>query len=432
MLAHAPSGLSRFLNSVVHPVFGSVPSFSAGPAGALAVLAAVALVVSSACDKVPLTAPAGTVITLVSGTNVLPINGSTDLIAVLIENGTTSSGTGTDTTTSGSAGTPVHNGTLVTFTTSLGKIEPAEARTNNGRVTVKLTADGRSGTAKITAFSGSASQTAEVVIGAAAAETVSVTLSASSVKAGGGTVTVTARVLDTDGNPLAGVPVTFATTAGTLGAAVAVTNDSGVASTTLSTTTEASVTASAGTITSGTATVSVRASGAVQLTAPSGSVFVGAPASFTVAPQGTVNLSSVTLDYGDGTSATLGAITGSTPRVHYYDSDGIYTVVARATDIDGNVTQASADVAIVQFNFAASASPSSGALGTVFSFSVSGIPTTVGIDHYEWDFGDGTTRQTTTGSTTYEFLQRGAKTVTVTIVPSHGESRTTSFSVSVT
>ena len=42
-----------------------------------------------ACDKVPLLAPAGTVITLVSTSNTLPINGSTDVVAVLIENGST-------------------------------------------------------------------------------------------------------------------------------------------------------------------------------------------------------------------------------------------------------------------------------------------------------------------------------------------------------
>jgi hypothetical protein len=53
---------------------------------------------SAACDKVPLVAPAGTVITLVSSTNVLPINGSTDLVAVLIESGTASTGTGTGNT----------------------------------------------------------------------------------------------------------------------------------------------------------------------------------------------------------------------------------------------------------------------------------------------------------------------------------------------
>ena len=137
-----------------------------GRLGTTFLVASLVALGAMACDKVPLTAPAGTVITLVSSTNVLPINGSTEVIAVLIENGTTGTGTGTGTGGSSSAGTPVHNGTLVTFTTSLGRIEPAEAHTVNGRVSVVLLADGRSGTATITAFSGSASETLEVKIGA--------------------------------------------------------------------------------------------------------------------------------------------------------------------------------------------------------------------------------------------------------------------------
>src|ERR1051325_6107591 len=102
--------------------------------GALAGLA-----LYGACVKMPLVAPSGTVITLISGTNVLPSNASTDVTAVLIENGTTSSGTGTggNNTTPAGAGTPVHNGTLVTFTSTLGRIEPVEARTTAGRATVR-------------------------------------------------------------------------------------------------------------------------------------------------------------------------------------------------------------------------------------------------------------------------------------------------------
>ena len=85
---------------------------------------------------------------------VLPIAGSTDITAVVIE----------------SAGTPVQNGTVVTFTSSLGTIEPREARTSNGQVTVRYVAGTQSGTAKIGAFSGgSKSEDLEILVGAAAA-----------------------------------------------------------------------------------------------------------------------------------------------------------------------------------------------------------------------------------------------------------------------
>ena len=40
---------------------------------------------TTACQKVPLLAPSGSTITLIASTTVLPINGSTDLIAQVIE-----------------------------------------------------------------------------------------------------------------------------------------------------------------------------------------------------------------------------------------------------------------------------------------------------------------------------------------------------------
>src|SRR5690606_32374262 len=66
-------------------------------------------------------------------------------------------------------GTPVHDGTEVFFTTTIGRIEPELARTTGGRATARLVSDGRSGTATVTAVSGPASSTLEIDIGAAVA-----------------------------------------------------------------------------------------------------------------------------------------------------------------------------------------------------------------------------------------------------------------------
>jgi hypothetical protein len=395
-------------------------------------LAACGAAGSSACDKMPLTAPAGTVITLVSSTNALPINGSADLVAVLIENGS-SGGTGTGAGAATSSGTPVHNGTLVTFTTSLGRIEPFEARTHNGRVIVKLIADQRSGEASINAFSGGAKATEiKVKIGAAAAERVALTAAPTSVPANGGTAQLSARVEDISGNPLVGVPVVFTTTAGSLGAPSALTNDSGIATTTLSTTTEATVTAAAGGKSS-TVTVRVRSRSTVGVTGPSGSVFVGAAATFTITPGATVALTRVTIDYGDGSSDTYGALSSATTAVHFYEDDGVFQVTVRATDVDGGTAEATAGVAVVPWGFSATGFPTTGALGTVFSFSVTGVPTTVPIDHYEWEFGEnGAARDTDSAATSFEYLSRGAKTVRVTVVPLYGPRRTHTFQISVT
>ena len=96
------------------------------------------LVASAACDKVPLTAPTGSTVTLFSNTTIVPVNGAADITATVIEAG----------------GTLVQNGTLVTFTTTIGQVDPAEARTRDGKVTVRLVAGARSGRAVVRAFSG--------------------------------------------------------------------------------------------------------------------------------------------------------------------------------------------------------------------------------------------------------------------------------------
>src|SRR5262245_4107900 len=92
-----------------------------------------------ACQRVPLLAPTGSTITLTASTNALPLNGTANVIAQVIE----------------PAGTPPHSGTHVSFTTTLGAIEPSEAETDiNGRVQVKFVAGNVSGTATINAVSG--------------------------------------------------------------------------------------------------------------------------------------------------------------------------------------------------------------------------------------------------------------------------------------
>jgi hypothetical protein len=380
-------------------------------------LASLVALGAMACDKVPLMAPAGTEITLVSSTNVLPINGSTELHAVLIE-------------TEGGAGTPVHNGTLVNFTTSLGRIEPAEARTVNGRVTVALKADGRSGTATVTAFSGSATQTLEVKIGAAAAAGVSVIATPASVPPNGGVTTIVARVEDENGNALTGVPVTFSTDAGTLTPQSALTNEAGIATTFLSTNTAATVTASAGGQT-GTTKVAVRTRSTIELTVPPTSVFVGAATAFTIKP-GTVPLTNVEIDFGDGDSVELGAITSSTVVQHFYTDDGVFLVEVIGTDVDGGTAVATGSVAVIPISFTASASPSTAPVATNILFRVEGIPATVPIERYEWTFGDGTTQSTSSASITHAYGSTGLKTITVTVHPFHGDSRSASVQVLIT
>jgi hypothetical protein len=197
----------------------------------------------STCDKMPLTAPSGTALTLIPGGRVLPVNGQMSITALLIEGGQ-QGGTGGGVTAG--TGTPVHNGTVVSFITTLGRIDPVEVKTTNGYATVRLLGDGRSGTATITAFSGPARASVDVSVGAAAAVFIVATAEPQALPSGGGASKITARVEDQEGNGLGGVPVSFSTTRGTLALTTIVTNANGEASTTLSTSQDATVTVTTG------------------------------------------------------------------------------------------------------------------------------------------------------------------------------------------
>src|SRR5690349_12225166 len=78
----------------------------------VALVTAAAFTVS--CQKVPLLAPSGSTITLTASTNALPVGGTTQLVAQIIE----------------PSGTPPHSGTQITFTTTLGTIQPDQVETD--------------------------------------------------------------------------------------------------------------------------------------------------------------------------------------------------------------------------------------------------------------------------------------------------------------
>jgi hypothetical protein len=201
---------------------------------------------AASCDRAPFTAPSGSAITLVASTTTLPLNGAADITAFVLEG---AQGVGTPDEPGeivAGTGTPVHNGTEVFFTTSLGRIEPSTARTSGGRASVRLIGEGRSGTATVTAVSGAASSTIEVDIGAAVATRIVVTANPQALPAGGGSSEVAARVEDQQGNGVAGILVTFSTTSGSLTVTSGTTDADGYALTRLTTVADATVTATSG------------------------------------------------------------------------------------------------------------------------------------------------------------------------------------------
>lgn len=407
--------------------------FSSFLAAAFSLIGLVAL--HAGCTKVPLVAPSGTVITLIATTNLLPLNGAADIIAVLVENGTTATtGTGGTATTPPSTGNPVHNGTLVSFTTTLGRVEPAEAKTaNGGQVTVQLIATGVSGVATITAYSGGASKTMTVNIGAAGAARILVSASPQTLPFTGGTASVKAVVQDQQGNAIAGVPVTFSTTAGSLGFTTAVTDSSGFATTTISTSANATVTASAGGGTtgtlSGTAAITLLANSTVTFTPPTTAV-ASSSVLFSVAVGAGVAASEVFIDFGDGDGLeSLGAVTSQSVS-HVYGREGSYAVKLVAYFVDGTVKEQRSTVVVQSWNVSASCGPNVTFVSGQSTVTATITPAT-SIAEFNWNFGSG--EGTAKGNPTQHVWQsRGTKTVTVTAVPLAGSGKSATCQLEVT
>jgi hypothetical protein len=322
----------------------------------------------------------------------------------------------------------VQNGTVITFTTTIGRIEPSEARTNNGQVRVKFIAGAQSGTATITAFSGGASAKLEnLKVGAAAVERVVVTANPNTLPANGGSTTVSARVEDVTGFGLSGLPVTFTTTQGSFSVNPAVTDQNGIATTTLTTTREASINASvSGKSAAAALVIPLAPRTGVTISGPTTQVSAGLPVTFTVGVAATANIREVTIDFGDGFRSSLGALSASTPVQHVYTEAGTFRATATATEASGSQESVSTFVTVLPAQppsvivTASNTNPSVGET-VIFTATVQGaIGTIVG---YEWNFGTAATppSTTSTGNRAQAFYNTtGTKLITVRVTQSTG------------
>jgi adhesin/invasin len=417
-----------------------------------------AVIVSSlgigGCEKVPLLAPSGSTLTLTASATALPLNGATQLIAQVIE----------------PAGTPPHSGTAITFTTTLGSIEPADATTDSaGRAVVTFKAGTSNGTASISAISGGVSASGnnaiKIAIGTAAVGRVIVGASPTLVPSTGGSSTITATVLDINGNALSSAPVTFSTTAGSLSQLVVTSDANGSASTTLQTSTQAVVTASVGaqgtTTTpttgttgttgttagqaSGTVTVAVAAAPTLLITPPTTLPTVNLPATFTFvvtvpATNGSA-VKSVSVNWGDSSTQELGAVTGTNLISHVYHTVNVFTIMATVTDGSGNVVTVQSSVTVIPaaltLTITPPTTPPSAGLPASFTF-VPGVPANTGdsVKNVRVNWGDGTASQdlgAISGSTVvvHAFQVAGSYIVTGTLTDAATNVLTVTTSVTV-
>jgi hypothetical protein len=382
--------------------------------------------ISAACDKVPLTAPTGSTVTLNINSTTLPLNGTAEITAFVLESG----------------GTAPQNGTVVTFATTLGTIEPFEARTTNGRAQARLIAGTRSGTASVRAFSGDAeTEAVEVLIGGAGATRI--LLRVESVSSDGTRTVIVATVLDEPGNPVPGLPVSFTATKGTLSPGLATTDNNGEARTTLTTSETSTVTAQAGTAT-GPGTLTIAAPGSIALTstpAPPATVEAGQPVTFTVTPASGFFFSDVVVNFGDGQTENLGVVSAARTFTHIYNARGNYTVTARANGPNGStsasVTVTVTDRAPLQVSLAAAPNPVAllgirGLTTLTATVTPTAGATAAPIARVEWDFGDNTPIATGTALTInheYPPVAPQSYVATVRVVTTDGREGSASTTV---
>ena len=415
-----------------------------------------AVLMMAACERVQLLAPSNSTILVSAPSRVLPFGGSTEVTAFVAEQG----------------GTPVHNGTVVRFTATLGTVNPVEVETRNGLALTTFLAGSTSGVAEVRATSGGATggtsttgtgttatatstNIVQVTIGAAAVSTVTLRANPGSVPAGGGTVELIANVVAENGRALDGILVTFSTDQGTLSSAVATTGGNGEARTSLTASQKASVTATAGTKTSTAVTVDIRSGPGVSIscTPAAGSGNCAAVQASSSANTATVvftvskatassNLRSSTIDFGDSTSESLGNLAANASVPHAYrgpssSTPRSYTATVTATDINGETTSGATTVsltaapAITPLSVAlAGTADTAVALGHRWTFTATAAgggegTTNAAIASYEWHFGDDGTA-TTSGNVTshiYDVSLTGERFV-VTVTVRTADSRT--------
>ncbi len=425
---------------------------------------AAALLLDVACEKVPLLAPSGSTITLISGVTALPVNGTAQIVAQVIE----------------PSGTPPHSGTQVTFTTSLGTVQPANVETDaNGQAITTFFAGPSNGMATITALSGGVSATGnsaiKIAVGTAAVGAVRLGANPTILPPSGGTASLTAQVFDINGNALTNAPVFFTTTAGTLDQFVVNTDQNGIATTRLTTANQATVTATVGatgstsgggtgtgggtgggtgtggtttppptsTQTSATITISIGGAPQIVITPPTTPPGAGLPASYTFAvTAATTNgclVRDLTVNWGDGQVQDLGAVTGNAVVQHAYANAGSYTIKATVTDSCGFTQTVSSGVAVtVTTNPTIIITPSvpTGSKTATFTIQIT-PPTGVGITDVIINFGDGVRSDlggasgTVTVQHTYPNVANQTYTVTVTVTDTLGRTTTGQTTVNI-
>jgi PKD repeat protein len=318
------------------------------------------------CDKASPVAPGGTIISVSASPQKIGLHGQSTITVI---------GRKPD-------GNPLNTGTELRLTATLGSIDPIVTVDRNGVATATFRADGRLGTAMITAATGGSvgaggTGTGGTGTGGSSSGTLTATISVqvgeaagsillqptpTTLTVAGGKVTLLAIVRDSSGQPLPNQGVNFTTDIGTLSSrgATVTTNARGEARDTVTLTelelsnNVSSVTVTAQTIGGGTGG-SGGTGGGGSVLSDSATIRVQGdrPVASFAYSQGSTQLSVLFIDtstsqgvltyswnFGDGSSSTQANPT------HQYAAAGDYTVVLTITDSSGLTDTATARITV--------------------------------------------------------------------------------------
>ena len=291
-------------------------------ASALLLLAFAAL---AACDKGTPVAPSGATLTVTASPSQIGASGTSTITVLALRPN----------------GQPVNHGTEIRFTTTLGSIQEIATTDQSGVARAVLHAEGRTGTAKVTASSGAVdAATVDVTIGFKAG-TITLQSSPNAVGSAGGTIALVASLRDDQGQPLAGADVTFDSPVGSLasGGAPVATDANGEAHDTLTVTADdlarlsadsfdvkAQSTAGGGSV-SDTSTIAVRRPPEASFTFTKAGLQVIFSDASTGAP------TSWKWNFGDGTTSTAKNPT------HTFPAAGTFVVTLTVTNSEGTSSE---------------------------------------------------------------------------------------------
>jgi len=293
-----------------------------------------------ACKQVDYTAPEGAILTITANPIVVALNGGTSEITVMGQR---------------ASGAPLTDGTVIYFTTNIGRVEPSKVETKGGFARTTFISDDRSGEAEIKASSGGAEAVSVTIkVGTIVLSSIELQANPPNLPKGGGTTEILARLLDDTGRAMPNVPVIFSTTAGSLESKgkTRYSDQNGIAKDKLTTEVTAQVWATAGTVTSSQLTIYVGEEGmgkpptASFIVSPTTTLSSGQKAYFdasaSVDPDGKI----VRYDwnFGDGKSST-----GVKTQHIYYNTTNTsvtYQVQLKVTDNVGLYDTATASISV--------------------------------------------------------------------------------------